>query len=774
MGTGVNAQWGARGAEAVGAYEGDGTAVPRPDALVPGAPPGSASATVPAPGRICRTALPGDVLAPAAARRFVRDALADWAAHGMPQGELITGQLRDDAVLLVSELVTNAVVHAGTGVVVRCALEPAEAPEPGATLYAEVTDHHPARAVRGQSALYEAAPEAVGTVDGLPRAGAVGVAAGTVARGGARAVVGGGDRPGSGLRLVGTIADSWGTIYRRASKTVWFRLPVGPAPAEGPTPTPGSAYAEGGATPAREAGSSDRDPGDQDPGDRTPGADLRTANVLAPALRETAQDRGAPELLSHGGLSFLAEASDLLAGQFDADKVALLAGQLLVPRLADWCAVWLETADAGPAAPWVWHASESEMAELRRQVGERPPTLPTTARGRAVPWPWPGDPAAAGPGGAALACGLVTGGRSVGTLLIGRSGLRQLPDEVARLFEDLARRVALAVVAARQYTRQAQISEVLQRGLLPSGLAAIPGMDTAVVYEPAGGTCAGGDFYDVFPAGDGRWCFALGDVCGNGPEAAVVTGLARPVLRLLAREGYGVTEVLDRLNRTLGEKAVEAAASAVAAEGPGESRFLSLLYGELVPYDGLDGPAPYDGPDGSVPHGEPAPRGGLAPHGETVSPGESVPGDGPMAYGEPRGEGRSGPAGEGARGARRGVRCTLASAGHPLPLLLRADGGVVARAAPQLLLGVLDGVRYESETFDLLPGETLLCVTDGVTERRSDHAQFDDDDGLARALAMCAGLSAQEVAQRVRTAVHAFGAAPPNDDLAMLVLKAAP
>ncbi len=546
---------------------------------------------------------------------------------------------------------------------------------------------------------------------------------------------------------------------------MWFRWPVGPAPAEGPTPTTGSASPEGGAAPAREAGPGDRDAGDRDLDDRTPGADLRTANVLAPALCEAAQDRSAPELLSHGGLSFLAEASNLLAGQFDADKVALLAaGQLLVPRLADWCAVWLETPDAGPAAPWVWHASESEMAELRCQVGERPPTLPATARGRAVPWPWPGD-RAAGAGGAALACGLVTGGRSVGTLLIGRSGLSQLPDEVARLFEGLARRVALAVVAARQYTR-----EVLQRGLLPSGLAAIPGMDTAVVYEPAGGTCAGGDFYDVFPAGDGRWCFALGDVCGNGPEAAVVTGLARPVLRLLARGGYGVTEVLDRLNRTLGEKAVEAAASAIAAEGPGKSRFLSLLYGELVPYDG---PAPYDGPDESVAQGGSAPHGEPVSHGASASHDASAPGEGRTAYGEPRGGG-SGATGQGARGARRGVRCTLASAGHPLPLLLRADGGVLARAAPQLLLGVLDGVRYESETFDLLPGETLLCATDGVTERRSDHAQFDDDDGLARALATCVGLSAQEVAQHVRTAVHAFGAAPPNDDLAMLVFKAAP
>ncbi|NEE52108.1 serine/threonine-protein phosphatase, partial [Streptomyces sp. SID8455] len=65
-----------------------------------------------------------------------------------------------------------------------------------------------------------------------------------------------------------------------------------------------------------------------------------------------------------------------------------------------------------------------------------------------------------------------------------------------------------------------------------------------------------------------------------------------------------------------------------------------------------------------------------------------------------------------------GVRCTVVSAGHPLPLLLRPDGSVHPAAEPQVLLGVVEDVAYESQTFDLEPGDTLLCVTDGVTERR--------------------------------------------------------
>ncbi|MFT2014807.1 SpoIIE family protein phosphatase [Streptomyces sp. 796.1] len=976
---------------------------PRTPAGPAGFPLGAPLADGATGDRIRRADLAGNVRAPAAARQFVRAALTDWSVQGLPESELINGQLADDAVLLVSELVTNAVVHAGTGVVVRCALEPAGASDARPALYAEVTDHHPARAVRGQPAFREPAPGAgggprgahapgrpdrshgsAGEPPGTPPAAGPGLLApepepeppapviapapeaaapsgdaraaeaaaaqaaaghavghahaahqargeGAATDGAAEGEAGG--RGGSGLRLVGTIAESWGTTYRRTSKSVWFRLPVAQV----------VAGADGALHPQRVADAM----GAAEDG-WPPLADLRTAEILAPAPHRPTRPGSAPGWLTHGAPTFLAEASELLAGEFDEGKVASLAGQLLVPRLADWCAVWLDNPKTGPSAPWVWHASENRLAELRHLLGREAPRLPAATRDRAVAWPWPGGSSAYGTSGAALACGLVTGGHSVGTLLIGRGGLTRIPDEVATLCEDFARRVALAVASAREYTRQVHISQMLQRSLLPSALASIPGMETAVVYEPTGDTPAGGDFYDVFPAGDGRWCFALGDVCGNGLEAAVVTGLVRPVLRLLAREGYGVTEVLDRLNRTLGEKAVEAAASAVAAEGPGESRFLSLLYGELVPYDtddseatdetdgadgvgggdgagspgapagarvvlrssrsvggaggagqGVVGPGGLgsDGPgadaagagaaraagggaataaggagagpwwelpaareaqpprpigpapataaqagtagqpgrpgdcarrpqdtaapttaDRDVPEAQEAPEaggvrdaGGGAPgagHAAPVTPGPPAAGALPDAGGQagaaagPGGGVRSvtglavwggapapddlvglggvlGPHGAAGTGRVRrdgslgGARCTLASAGHPLPLLLRADGSVAARGAPQLLLGVMDGVCYQSESFDLLPGETLLCVTDGVTEHRSDRAQFDDDDGLSQVLASCAGLDAHDVAQRVRAAVHAFAASPPNDDLALLVLQAA-
>ena len=90
-----------------------------------------------------RATLPGSPLAPGSARALVRAALADWSELGLPGTEQHTARLAEDAVLVVSELVTNAVVHAGTDVELVCRAEE----ETGAVVL-EVSDRHPARAPR--------------------------------------------------------------------------------------------------------------------------------------------------------------------------------------------------------------------------------------------------------------------------------------------------------------------------------------------------------------------------------------------------------------------------------------------------------------------------------------------------------------------------------------------------------------------------------------------------------------------------------------------------
>ncbi|MFD8193778.1 SpoIIE family protein phosphatase [Streptomyces wuyuanensis] len=608
--------------------------------------------------------LPANELAPSAARKFVRTALAECGsarstgpAPASPQA-VITDELADDAVLLVSELVTNAIMYAGTDVEVGCHLDSGPGPLAPSAAYApgpsgvvvEVVDRNPSRAVRGGKDAWR-------------------------------------EGRGRGLQLVRALAESWGVIYRHSEKSVWFRLETAPA-----------APAPGGSTDTAAADAAAEDARQREP--RTPG-------ILPPSRPRPRRGRTA-EWVDRSGPTFLAEAGELLAGQLDEDMVAAIAGQLLVPRLADWCGVWLTTESGAMRLSRVWHTDERCIGELRLALENDPPParLPTTG----IPWPWPQNADAAGEGGAALLFPLVASGSCHGAVLIGRKGVSQMTDGLVRLAEDVARRVAHALATARHYTKQATISRALQRRQLPESLAEIPGFDTAIVYEPRGeGQTVGGDFYDLFPMGDvedRRWCFLLGDVMGHDVEAMSVTGLARHLVRLLAREGHGVESLLARLNLALAEEGAEAVAVGGEQAGP---RFLSLLYGELEP-DPVHG----------------------------------------------------------------GGRCTVASAGHPLPLLLSADGEVEPAADPQLLLGISESAEFHASSFRLAPGETLLCVTDGVTERRRGNRQLDDADGLAEVLRGCVGMGAKAVAERVRQAAHDFDTSPIDDDLAVMVIEATP
>ncbi|HEV7862677.1 MAG TPA: SpoIIE family protein phosphatase [Acidimicrobiia bacterium] len=115
------------------------------------------------------------------------------------------------------------------------------------------------------------------------------------------------------------------------------------------------------------------------------------------------------------------------------------------------------------------------------------------------------------------------------------------------------------------------------------------------------------------------------------------------------------------------------------------------------------------------------------------------------------------------------VRVTLAVAGHPLPLVRRADGSVTTVGVPGSLVGVTDSASV-SETHTLLhPGDALVCYTDGVTERRNGDT-FYEIDRLMRTLAIAGG-DADALAGAVEDSVLSFAPDPPGDDLAVLVLR---
>ncbi|WP_351229144.1 SpoIIE family protein phosphatase [Streptomyces sp. NPDC002133] len=430
---------------------------------------------------------------------------------------------------------------------------------------------------------------------------------------------------------------------------------------------------------------------------------------------------GELERLRRGSLSFLVEASDLLAGTLDRDQTLALMAQMTVPTLATWCAVYTIADQASdPYLSYVLHEDEDRIDGLKALLSRIAPPDPVPTPGARV-WTAPAEAAhkaalrtsmrelglgttylsagsnatlatASAVGGETVVLPLVARNRVIGMLTLGKPSDDHFRQEILELAEDLSRRAALALDNARLYSERTAISQSLQRSLLPPGLPQIPGVEVEVIYRAAGeGNEVGGDFYDLFPIRDGAYGFAIGDVCGTGPEAAAVTGLARHALRLLAREGFGGPAVLERLN------------AAILDEGA-RSRFLTLLYGELWPQE-----------DGS---------------------------------------------------ALLKVVC----AGHPLPLRLRQDGTVEPAAEPQPLLGVMDDLELYEQTVTLDPGDVLLCVTDGVTERREGTRMLGDD-GLVDVLTTCTGLTAGAVAARILRAVERFAAEPASDDMAILAMR---
>jgi serine phosphatase RsbU (regulator of sigma subunit) len=103
--------------------------------------------------------------------------------------------------------------------------------------------------------------------------------------------------------------------------------------------------------------------------------------------------------------------------------------------------------------------------------------------------------------------------------------------------------------------------------------------------------------------------------------------------------------------------------------------------------------------------------------------------------------------------------------------VLAKDGEVREIGTPQALLGVFDDLTYGWDLVSLSVGDVMLCVTDGVTERRNGDLMLGDEGGLEELLQRCTGLSAGAVAARIQRAVQDYATTPVQDDMALFVLR---
>ena len=123
-------------------------------------------------------------------------------------------------------------------------------------------------------------------------------------------------------------------------------------------------------------------------------------------------------------------------------------------------------------------------------------------------------------------------------------------------FEDLARSFNSMAEALREnienlrrttaekerYSKELEIAQSIQTSFLPEKMPDIPGVDISAVMIPA--MEVGGDFYDIIPAGDGKWAFVIADVSGKGVSAALFMAMSRTLLRAGLE---GATDLLKSL-----------------------------------------------------------------------------------------------------------------------------------------------------------------------------------------------------------------------------------
>ena len=164
------------------------------------------------------------------------------------------------------------------------------------------------------------------------------------------------------------------------------------------------------------------------------------------------------------------------------------------------------------------------------------------------------------------------------------------PDERAVL-TTVARMLAQALSRAGAAESERELTEGLQRSMLPSLGPEIPGMRVAARYIPTGGGLqVGGDWYDLIPlpgsasrtSGGGRFALVIGDVQGHDVRAAGLMGQLRIALRAYASEGHRPDAVLSRASRFL-----HGITHGSGDESAAELRFATCLYVEADPVTGM-------------------------------------------------------------------------------------------------------------------------------------------------------------------------------------------
>ncbi|HXT45027.1 MAG TPA: SpoIIE family protein phosphatase [Pseudonocardiaceae bacterium] len=299
---------------------------------------------------------------------------------------------------------------------------------------------------------------------------------------------------------------------------------------------------------------------------------------------------------ARAAVAFLAEASAVLVSSLDYERTLRQLAELAVPRLADWCGVYL-TREPGEIEPVAITHVDPDRADLVRRLLQRFPVRPSDAvgvadvirTGQPQIYPAIADDVLVATAhndehlellrsvglGAGIAVPLQARGRVFGALSLANDRGRPLHSDDVLLVEELAARAGTVIDNARLFAERTYVAQTLQRSLLPGRLPEFDRLALAARYLPgAPDVAAGGDWYDVLALDGHRVAIVVGDVVGRGAAAAAVMGQLRTALATALLHGDSAAAALEHLDRMAARVPGALASTAVVT-------ILDLVTGQL-------------------------------------------------------------------------------------------------------------------------------------------------------------------------------------------------
>lgn len=98
----------------------------------------------------------------------------------------------------------------------------------------------------------------------------------------------------------------------------------------------------------------------------------------------------------------------------------------------------------------------------------------------------------------------------------------------------------------RRLEDELELSQIIQRALLPQKIPIVQGLDLAVFNRPS--DILGGDYFDFLEFKDGAFGVAIADVVGHGVSASIIMSSLQTALRTLVPQHNSPTDVLGQIN----------------------------------------------------------------------------------------------------------------------------------------------------------------------------------------------------------------------------------